>query len=59
MLLMTPYVYLQARPQEKLPPVYLIDSILKNLHDSPYTALFTQNIVNIFCHVFEKVIIRC
>ncbi|CAG9808277.1 unnamed protein product [Chironomus riparius] len=38
----------------KLPILYLIDSIVKNVGDK-YKQLFAQNIVNIFCGVFEKV----
>ncbi|XP_063987411.1 uncharacterized protein Pcf11 isoform X2 [Diachasmimorpha longicaudata] len=38
----------------KLPVLYLIDSIVKNVNGA-YLNLFTQNIVNTFCGVFEKV----
>jgi len=38
----------------KLPVLYLVDSIVKNIGDA-YTSLFTQNIVATFCSVFEKV----
>ncbi|XP_070503584.1 pre-mRNA cleavage complex 2 protein Pcf11 isoform X2 [Chironomus tepperi] len=38
----------------KLPILYLIDSIVKNV-GAKYKQLFAQNIVNIFCGVFEKV----
>ena len=38
----------------KLPVLYLVDSIVKNIGDH-YTSLFTQNIVASFCSVFEKV----
>ncbi|CAO1421893.1 unnamed protein product [Diamesa hyperborea] len=38
----------------KLPILYLIDSIVKNV-GKQYKSLFSQNIVNIFCGVFEKV----
>jgi hypothetical protein len=38
----------------KLPILYLIDSIVKNVGNK-YKQLFAQNIVNIFCGVFEKV----
>jgi len=39
-------------PDVKLPHIYLIDSIIKN-HSDPYCALFQQNIVSLFGHVFE------
>uniref|UniRef100_A0A224X4V7 Pre-mRNA cleavage complex 2 protein Pcf11 n=1 Tax=Panstrongylus lignarius TaxID=156445 RepID=A0A224X4V7_9HEMI len=38
----------------KLPALYLIDSIVKNVGKT-YIPLFTQNIVSTFCAVFEKV----
>ncbi|XP_037825471.1 pre-mRNA cleavage complex 2 protein Pcf11-like [Lucilia sericata] len=38
----------------KLPILYLIDSIVKNVK-STYVQLFSQCIVNIFCGAFEKV----
>lgn len=38
----------------KLPILYLIDSIVKNVGKT-YIPLFTQNIVSTFCAVFEKV----
>ena len=40
--------------EKKLPLLYLMDSICKNV-GNPYTNLFTQNIVSNFCDVFEKV----
>ncbi|XP_075235212.1 uncharacterized protein LOC142332584 isoform X2 [Lycorma delicatula] len=47
--------HLQKVPSDiKLPVLYLIDSIMKNV-GRPYPALFTQNIVSTFCGVFEKV----
>lgn len=43
----------------KLPILYLIDSIVKNVGNK-YKQLFASNIVNMFCSVFEKVnIIVC
>jgi len=49
-------VYFQQAPQsEKLPTMYLIDSIMKNLTDSNYLQLFSKNIVSTFVAVFEKV----
>ncbi|XP_037956673.1 uncharacterized protein LOC119686229 isoform X2 [Teleopsis dalmanni] len=41
-------------PDIKLPILYLIDSIVKNVK-STYVQLFSQCIVNIFCGVFETV----
>ncbi|KAJ8919283.1 hypothetical protein NQ315_003867 [Exocentrus adspersus] len=38
----------------KLPILYLIDCILKNV-GGPYTTLFSQNIVSTFCGVFKAV----
>jgi len=38
----------------KLPVLYLVDSIVKNI-GAAYTTFFTQNIVATFCSVFEKV----
>ena len=39
---------------QKLPLLYLLDSILKN-HTRPYHDLLQQNIVSIFAHVFQNV----
>lgn len=39
----------------KLPVLYLVDSIVKNIGGA-YTSLFTQNIVSSFCSCFEKVL---
>ncbi|KAL6259064.1 hypothetical protein P5V15_008985 [Pogonomyrmex californicus] len=44
----------KVRSDIKLPVLYLIDSIVKNVNGN-YLNLFTQNIVNTFCDVFEKV----
>ncbi|KAK5644187.1 hypothetical protein RI129_008032 [Pyrocoelia pectoralis] len=44
----------RVRVEVKLPVLYLIDCIIKNV-DGPYTALFCQNIVSTFCSVFEQV----
>ncbi|KMQ93559.1 pre-mrna cleavage complex 2 protein pcf11 [Lasius niger] len=43
----------KVRSDIKLPVLYLIDSIVKNVNGD-YLNLFTQNIVNTFCGVFEK-----
>ena len=46
--------HLKSMPNEqKLPVLYLIDSICKNYPNSSYVELFTQNIVSNFCSVFE------
>lgn len=45
---------IQVSPDVKLPILYLIDSIVKNV-GVKYKQLFAQNIVNMFCGVFEKV----
>ncbi|CAH1802866.1 unnamed protein product, partial [Owenia fusiformis] len=45
----------KAKPTEKLPCLYLIDSIMKNVHEGNYVQAFTNNIVQTFCGVFEKV----
>ncbi|XP_046395554.1 uncharacterized protein LOC124162898 isoform X2 [Ischnura elegans] len=44
----------KVMPEIKLPVLYLIDSIVKNVGRA-YVSLFTQNIVSTFCSVFEKV----
>ncbi|XP_059622586.1 uncharacterized protein LOC132265822 [Phlebotomus argentipes] len=44
----------KVNPDVKLPVLYLIDSIVKNV-GRDYKALFSRYIVNIFCGVFEKV----
>ncbi|XP_067944816.1 pre-mRNA cleavage complex 2 protein Pcf11-like [Watersipora subatra] len=46
---------LQVKSSEKLPSLYLIDSILKNLRSTDYATFFQQIIVKVFCHVFEQV----
>lgn len=51
--------YEQVPAEFKLPILYLIDSIVKNVK-STYVQLFSQCIVSLFCGVFEKVCIsRC
>ncbi len=47
----------QVRPDKKLPSLYLLDSILKNVKGE-YLQLFSKNIVHIFCHCFEKLVCR-
>ncbi|KAL3888449.1 hypothetical protein ACJMK2_000816 [Sinanodonta woodiana] len=44
-----------VNPNAKLPAIYLIDSIVRNLPQSPYKFLLKKNIVHTFTSVFEKV----
>ncbi|KAL3888455.1 hypothetical protein ACJMK2_000822 [Sinanodonta woodiana] len=44
-----------VNPHAKLPAIYLIDSIVRNLPQSPYKFLLKNNIVHTFTSVFEKV----
>ena len=46
---------LQVTPDKKLPTLYLIDSICKNLAESLYIDLFQRKIIGLFCHTFERV----
>ncbi|XP_017022382.1 pre-mRNA cleavage complex 2 protein Pcf11 isoform X1 [Drosophila kikkawai] len=48
------YYISQVAPEFKLPILYLIDSIIKNVKSS-YVQLFGQCIVNIFLNAFESV----
>jgi hypothetical protein len=41
-------------PDKKLPVLYLVDSIVKNI-GGPYQQLFQRNIVTSFRHVYESV----
>lgn len=52
------YLFEQVGGAQKLPVMYLIDSIMKNV-GREYIKLFGHNIINIFCNVFEKVSIFC
>lgn len=45
---------LQAPPSEKLPVLYLVDSIVKNV-GGEYLAVFAKNLIPSFICVFEKV----
>ncbi|XP_067663698.1 uncharacterized protein [Haliotis asinina] len=45
----------QVKPSHKLPTMYLIDSIIKNLSSSLYPKQLSQNIAQTFCGVFEEV----
>ncbi|CDW58143.1 Polyadenylation and cleavage factor 11 [Trichuris trichiura] len=49
------FVLLSVPPSQKLPVLYLIDSIVKNCPESPYKDLFAKNLINTFVHVFDKV----
>ncbi|XP_019634316.1 PREDICTED: trichohyalin-like [Branchiostoma belcheri] len=44
----------KATSSEKLPVMYLMDSIVKNV-GGDYCTLFSQNIVSTFCNIFEQV----
>lgn len=48
--------YIQVQADSKLPVLYLIDSIIKNI-GQPYIPLFVKNIENIFASTFIQVII--
>lgn len=51
---------IQVPSNRKLPVLYLIDSIVKNLPQSMYPAQFSRNIVKMFCDMFNEVsIIAC
>ncbi|XP_041461947.1 uncharacterized protein LOC121413253 [Lytechinus variegatus] len=45
----------KAPSNEKLPILYLMDSIVKNVKKGPYQQLFARNLTNNFCGVFAKV----
>lgn len=45
---------LQAPSAEKLPVLYLVDSIVKNV-GGEYLAVFAKNLITSFICVFEKV----
>ena len=44
----------KVKPDQMLPIMYLIDSIIKNIR-GPYIDLFQQNLVSTFSHVFQSV----
>ncbi|XP_017783738.1 PREDICTED: uncharacterized protein LOC108567653 isoform X2 [Nicrophorus vespilloides] len=44
----------KVRTEVKLPVLYLIDCIIKNV-GGPYTPAFCNNIVQLFCSVFQQV----
>lgn len=48
------FLLLQAPSSEKLPVMYLMDSIVKNV-GREYLTAFTKNLVATFICVFEKV----
>lgn len=41
-------------PDQKLPTLYLIDSICKNLTNSDYVRLFEKKLIKLFSHTFER-----
>jgi pre-mRNA cleavage complex 2 protein Pcf11 len=43
----------QADTDKKLPVIYLLDSIIKNV-GGVYLQLFSKNIINTYCNAFEK-----
>ncbi|XP_033743780.1 pre-mRNA cleavage complex 2 protein Pcf11-like [Pecten maximus] len=45
----------QANEKKKLPSLYLVDSIVKNLPKTTYPSLFSHNIASVFSGMFEKV----
>lgn len=45
----------QVRAEIKLPLLYLVDSIMKNL-GGEFLQLFSKNIVRVFCHAFESLV---
>ncbi|ESP04413.1 hypothetical protein LOTGIDRAFT_223898, partial [Lottia gigantea] len=45
----------KVKPSLKLPVLYLIDSIIKNLQTSTYRTLFPARLVKMFCEAFEEV----
>lgn len=48
------FLSLQAPTTEKLPVLYLVDSIVKNI-GGEYLAVFAKNLIASFICVFEKV----
>ena len=44
---------MMVKPHGKLPIMYLIDSICKNIGE-PYIEMFQQNLVSNFSHVFQE-----
>lgn len=48
------FLSLQAPTTEKLPVLYLVDSIVKNI-GGEYLAVFAKNLITSFICVFEKV----
>ncbi|XP_053398989.1 uncharacterized protein LOC123558235 [Mercenaria mercenaria] len=45
----------KCKREKKLPALYLMDSIMKNLEKTSYKSLFSKNIVQTFTSVFEQV----
>eukprot|EP01135_Chromosphaera_perkinsii_P009452 Nk52_evm10s1762 gene=Nk52_evmTU10s1762 len=46
--------FMAVEPKQKLPCLYLIDSILKNI-GKDYIGMFSQNIASLFVRAYEKV----
>lgn len=46
---------IQVHPDIKLPVLYLVDSIIKNVGGA-YTSKFSEKIVNMFTRTFKQVI---
>lgn len=44
----------QVKTDQKLPTLYLLDSICKNVNVTVYIPLFEKKIVKMFCHTFER-----
>ncbi|KAI0982053.1 hypothetical protein GJ496_007665 [Pomphorhynchus laevis] len=44
----------QASPDTKMPILYVLDSIIKNLKETDYLSLFDVNIVKLFVQTFEQ-----
>ena len=41
--------------ENKLPTLYLVDSVMKNLGEE-YLKVISKNVVAVFCHAFEKLV---
>ena len=43
------------KSEQKLPVMYVVDSIIKNVQPSEYRELFEKIIIKLFLHVFKEV----